>query len=803
MAYSLIGKDFTPPDVRAKVTGSAKYAEDFRADGMAFCKLLLSPAPHARIRNLDFSAALEMKGVLGVLQASELRAPPAPVEPALTEEPLFVGQPILALAAETETIAADALDAIRYDLEALPFTVDPLEALYPGGPSARQDGNAAIVNYGNTGVEVRHWTAQDFADAGDGQLPTGEPSMERAYGDVDQALADAALVLDESFVTAGLSHHSMEPRSTMAYWENGKCHVHGSCQSQSLSMPILAGMLGIPQEDVVFVAEYCGGGFGSKAVPFPSMAIPANLSRKIGRPIMLRLTRAEEYYLGYARVGFQGRVRMGFRADGRVTAVDLFLIQENGPHSGFPNLIGAGQGVSVMYQPESMRFRGLGVFTNTPPRAAQRGPGQNEMAASMEPLIDKAARELGLDRLQIRMINAAGEGAVHGPQRIPLTSAHMPEALSMAAEQFNWEERKAQSGQKNGPKVIGVGVGQAFHPAGFNGFDGLVRLTPEGKLHIHTGVGNLGTYSHSATSRVAAEVLKCDWADCIVERGDSRRQLPHNQGQFGSNTSFTMSRTNYVAAMDAVAKLKEIAAMDLGGSPEDYDIGGHRVFAKADESRFLTYPDAARRAIELGGKYSGQEIPQDLNPTTQAAVAGLSGTGLIGVARDNLELNGQPAAHVAGCAMVELDVETGLVEIVDYAAVADCGTVIHPMGLATQIKGGAVMGFGMARYEKHIYDSQNGLPGTIGFHQAKPPSYLDVPAVMHSGAVDIPDPENPMGIKGVGEPVLGAGLAALLCAISDAMGGHTFKRTPVTTDMIVNALAGREQSHGPLDVNTA
>ena len=803
MAYSLIGKDFTPPDVRAKVTGSAKFAEDFRADGMAFCKLLLSPAPHARIRNLDVSAALEMEGVLGVLQASELRAPPAPVEPALTEEPLFVGQPILAVAAETETIAADALDAIRYDLEALPFTVDPLEALYPGGPSAREDGNAAIVNYGNTGVEVRHWTAQDFADAGDGQLPTGEPSMEWSYGDVDQALADAALVLDESFVTAGLSHHSMEPRSTMAYWENGKCHLHGSCQSQSLSMPILAGMLGIPQEDVVFVAEYCGGGFGSKATPFPTMAIPANLSRKIGRPVMLRLTRAEEYYLGYARVGFQGRVRMGFRADGRVTAVDLFLIQENGPHSGFPNLIGAGQGVSVMYQPESMRFRGLGVFTNTPPRAAQRGPGQNEMAASMEPLIDKAARELGLDRLQIRMINAAGEGAVHGPQRVPLTSAHMPEALSMATEQFNWEERKALSGQRNGSKVIGVGVGQAFHPAGFNGFDGLVRLTPEGKLHIHTGVGNLGTYSHSATSRVAAEVLKCDWADCIVERGDSRKQLPHNQGQFGSNTSFTMSRTNYVAAMDAVAKLKEIAAMDLGGSPEDYDIGGHRVFAKADESSFLTYPDAARRAIELGGKYSGQEISQDLNPTTQAAVAGLSGTGLIGVARDNLELNGQPAAHVAGCAMVELDVETGLVEIVDYAAVADCGTVIHPMGLATQIKGGAVMGFGMARYEKHIYDSQNGLPGTIGFHQAKPPSYLDVPAVMHSGAVDIPDPENPMGIKGVGEPVLGAGLAALLCAISDAMGGHTFKRTPVTTDMIVNALAGREQSHGPLDVNTA
>ncbi len=264
-----------------------------------------------------------------------------------------------------------------------------------------------------------------------------------------------------------------------------------------------------------------------------------------------------------------------------------------------------------------------------------------------------------------------------------------------------------------------------------------------------------------------------------------------------------MSRTNYVAAMDAVGKLKEIAAMDLGGSPEDYDIGGHRVFSRADSERFLTYADAAQRAIDLGGKYSGHEAPEDINPFTKAAVAGLAGSGLIGVAKDNLEVNGQPAAHVAGFALIELDVETGNVEILDYSAAADCGTVIHPMGLATQIKGGAVMGFGMALTERHIYDPQNGLPGNIGFHQAKPPSFLDVPSTMSTAAVDIADPENPVGIKGVGEPVLGAGLAALLCAISDALGGHTFKRTPVTTDMIVNALAGREQSHRPLQVNTA
>ena len=803
MAYNLIGKDFTPPDVRAKVTGAAKYAEDFRAEGMVFCKLLLSPAPHARISNIDVSEALALEGVVGVLMAEELPSFPAPQEPILTNEPMFVGQPILALAAVDETTAADALELIRFDVEPLPFTVDPLEALYPGGPSAREDGNVAVPDYGNTEVDNRTWTARDFAAVEAGQLPMGEPGAEWSYGDIDKGFEEAALVIDESFVTAGVSHHSMEPRSALAYWENGKCHLHGSSQSQSFMMPNLSRLIGVPPQDIVYVAEYCGGGFGSKANPYPSMVIPVYLAKKIARPVMMRLTRAEEYYLGYARVGFQGRAKMGFRADGRVTAVDLFLVQENGPASGFPNLLGAAQGVSVSYQPESMRFRGIGVFTNTPPRAAMRGPGQNEMSASLEPLIDKAARELGLDRFDIRMLNAPGEGAVHSYQRVPLTSAHMPEALTIAAEEFNWEERKALSGQRNGSKVTGVGIGQAFHPAGFNGFDGLVRLLPDGKLYIHTGVGNLGTYSHSGTSRVAAEVLKCDWENCVIVRGDSRKHLPFNIGQFGSNTSFTMSRTNYVAAMDAVGKLKEIAAMDLGGSPEDYDIGDHTVFSIANPEQSLTYAQAAQRAIELGGRYSGHEAPEDINPLTKAAVAGLAGTGLIGVAKDNLGVNGSPGANVAGFILIELDVETGLVEILDYTAAVDCGTVIHPMSLATQIKGGAVMGFGMARSERHIYDPQNGLPGSVGLYQAKPLTYLDVPSVMQTGAVDIADPENPMGIKGIGEPVLGAGSSALLCAISDALGGQTFKRTPVTTDMIVNAVAGRAQSHRPLQVNTA
>ena len=159
-------------------------------------------------------------------------------------------------------------------------------------------------------------------------------------------------------------------------------------------------------------------------------------------------------------------------------------------------------------------------------------------------------------------------------------------------------------------------------------------------------------------------------------------------------------------------------------------------------------------------------------------------------------------ALAVGYMMVELDLETGTYEILEYQATADCGTVIHPQGLAAQIRGGGVMGIGMATLERVVYDPSSGLPANTGLYQAKPPSYLDVPSKMQVAAVDQPDPQNPIGAKGIGEPLMGCAATALLCAISDAMGGHYFNRTPVVPDMIVNAVAGRPQSHGNLQVNT-
>jgi len=812
MAYTLIGKDYTPPDIRAKVTGAAKYAEDFKVDGMVFCRLLTSPIPHARVLNIDASEALQIPGVIGILTADDVPRLPGVDRQILTNEPVYVGEPILAVAALDEKTAEDAIAAIIIQFERLPFTVDPLSSLHPDGASARIGGNvpsASMVEGStdndtlNPGVQAVHWSLEEFAGLREGRLPQGQPAEEWVVGDIDAGFAAAAYILDESFVTASNAHHSMEPRSAMSYWENGKCFLYGSSQSQSFPIPTIASHIGIPPSELVFIAEFCGGGFGSKGAGYPSMVIPAHFSKKLGRPVMMRITREEEYSIGSARHGFQGRAKMGFRADGRLLAVDLYIIQDNGGNAGFSDWLSAGEALSLVYMPEAMRFRGIPVFTNTPTKGPQRGPGQNQLATAIEPLLDKAARELGIDQLTIRLINAPGNDALFGDEQVAVTSAYQAEALRIGAERFGWEAQFAQNGQRRGSKVIGVGIGQAYHSAGSSGFDGLVRITPDGVLHIHTGVGNLGTYSYSTTSRVAAEVLKCRWENCVVERGDSRHHLPWNLGQFGSNTSFTMTRTNYVAAMDAVDKLRRLAALDLGGTPEDYEIGEERVFQRSNPERGLSYAEAAQRAIVIGGEFSGQSAPENLNAMTAASVAGIAGTGLIGVARDTVPRQGTVAGLAAGFVKIELDLDTGKYDILDYMGVTDCGTILHPQGLAAQMKSAAIMGFGLAGFERHTYDPQNGLPANVWLYQAKPPSIMDVKTNLQWAAVEIPDPQNPVGAKGVGEPIQGCAAAALVCAISNAMEGHLFNRVPVTPDMIINVAKGDLAPTQTLMTNTA
>ena len=812
MADKLVGQNYTPLDHVAKVTGRARYAEDFRADGMLFCKLLLSPMPHARVRSIDASAALAMPGVKAIITADDVPDLNG-AEKAITKEPFYAGEPIAAIAAVDELTAAEAIERITVDLEPLPFVTNAIDALRPDGPHARLEGNVwGVPAPGGQGpqapapVKTLTWTDADFAAATDGQLPIGEPVEQWSYGDLDAGFKDAALVLDETFVVQSTGHHPMETRSAMAYWQNGKCYIHASTQSVQRTQDAIARWVGVEPSQIVLICEYTGGGFGSKGGGAVNMAIPALLSKKANAPVMMRISREEESYIGRARTNMTGRVKMGFAKDGHITALDLYIVQDSGAYGPMGDHRSAGNAASLIYQPAAMRWRTVNVLTNTPPRTQQRSPGPMQANGLIEPVITKAARQLGIDQVEIRKINSPEGKALYGPPqpdgtRRHITSAFVKEALDRGKELFKWDERRARAGKRQGAKIRGVGVTVGPHGSGSIGFDGLMTIRPDGKLYVQSGVGNLGTHSMQDLARVAADILAVPWEKVEVIWGDTSKGLPWSCLSVGSQTTHAMTRANHAGAMDAKRKLQEIAAHDLGGSPDDYDVGNERVFRRGSPGGGLSYAQAAKRAIELGGRFDGHELPADINPATKGAATGLVGLGVMGVAKDNYPRDGDTYSFVIGFAEVEVDVETGKVTLVDYLGVGDVGTVVNPRSLLAQIKGGSCLGIAHALFQHMIYDPQYGLSLGRRFHYNKPLTILDVPARMEAAAVELPDPETPVGARGVGEPPVGAGYGAVLNAIADAVGVDVFRRAPVTSDIILMSLEHGRRMHEPLQAH--
>lgn len=846
--FRILGKNYTTPDLIAKVTGRAKYAEDFRAEGMVFIKLMPSPRPHARVVSIDASAALAMPGVHGILTADDLPAPPPPPGPppaaappakkaegaaagaaagvqgtpapagtpaaapapapppppmpqeySLTKEPVYEGEPILAIAADSEEIASEAIDRIVVNFAPLPHVIDPLDGLRPGSPNAREQGNVFV----GPSMRTLKWTDADMAEVAAGRFPVDAEAAETlSFGDIEAGFKEADLIVERVMHQQTTPHQPLESRSAMSYWQNGKCYLHVSTQSLARTVASVAGWVGIKPDELVLISEYTGGGFGSKIPGAQSMAIPALMSKKLnGRPVMMRISRAEETYIGRVRPGYQGWIKMGFKKDGRVTAIDTFIVEASGPyrrqgdHSTTANL------GSLLFQAPHMRFRGISVATNTPPGVSQRAPGGLQASVWFEPLVHEAAKKLGIDQVAIHKINAPEGQPLFGlvPPNTPpgrprnkLTSCFVKECLDKGAEMFNWETRKSVSGQRTGTRIKGVGVGIGAYTAGSIGVDGLCILRPDGMLEIHQGVGNLGTHSTFDTARVICEVSGFPWEQTEVVWGNTSKGLPWSSIQAGSQTTYAHTRANYATGMDFKKKLQEVAAKTMGGNPESYDTNAQGVIRRGG-GLVMPWAKAAEAAIKLGGIYDGTETPKEINAMTKAAAAAHKGRGLMGVARDNLPRDGQTYGFMAAFAEVEVDVETGVWEITDFVGVADVGTVMHPHSLGGQILGGGIQGIGHVRSQKLVYDGHYGAGLATRMHHNKPPTILDIPKKSQWAAVGLPDPTNPIGAKGIGEPSTVAAAGAVLNALADAVGDDIIRRTPVQPEMIMATLANNRQ----------
>jgi CO/xanthine dehydrogenase Mo-binding subunit len=428
----------------------------------------------------------------------------------------------------------------------------------------------------------------------------------------------------------------------------------------------------------------------------------------------------------------------------------MFVVNENGPYEPVGDTGQTGRQVSLLYQPPAMRWRGVSVLTNTPPRRAQSQPGGMQGITLMEPILAKASRKLGVDQVAIHRINAPEGKAKFGPanprgERAYATSAFVKQALDRGAEMFRWNERKAQGGKRQGSKVRGYGVSMSSFVAGSTGYDGLFVIKPDGRMYIQSGIGNLGTESMSDCQRVSAEMVGMPWEKVELTWGHTGKNLPWSCVSGGSQTTHAHTRAAHAAATDAIAKLQEIAA--------------------------------------------------------KASAAALAGQGLMGVARDTYKRDGITHSYVAGFAEVEVDVETGKYHIVDYVAVADVGTVIHPHALGGQVLGRSMLGIGHAIGQHWVYDQHYGLPLAKRFYQNKPPTILDAPQTMAWDALNIPDPETPVGARGIGEPPVAAGCCAVLNALADALGDDVFKRAPVMVGTLLAALDAGHAVQEPLTAN--
>ena len=814
--YKLIGKNYQTADMLAKVTGKAKYAEDFRAEGMLFCRLVLSPYPHARIKKIHTDDAMAIPGVKAILTADDIPAPADSMndngtvikaskwgETALTNEPMYQGEPIIAVAAVDELTCAEAIEKIKIDFEELPFVIDPLESLRPGGANPHADGNVWVrpepPNPPIPELKEVKWTNEDFADYEKGNLPMGHAPDTWAYGDIDAGFKNAALILDETFITPDVSHQCLETRTAMAYWQNGKLFLHSGTQSTYQTRPAIAKWMNIPVDDIVFISEYTGGGFGSKITGGLSMIIPALLSKKLNAPVMMRISREEEHAIGRARPSVIGRMKIGFGKDGRILALDMFTVTNSGAYDAQGDGASGARIVSLLYQPQAMRQRAISVMTNTPARSAQSAPGGMQGIAIIEPILAKAARKLGLDQVDIRRVNCPEGKAKFGAEvkgkRGYATSCFLKEALDRGAEQFRWKERAARNPKRIGTKVRGVGVSLSCYVGGSVGFDGLLVITPQGRVQFQSGIGNLGTEAVIDVHRAGAERLGIPWEICDIVWGDTSKHVPYTCASGGSQTTHAMTRASYAVADEAILRLKEIAAKTHGGKPEDYNVANGHVSHKGGGGG-MTFAEAAQRAIVLGGIYDGHEANPEVNKMTKASVTGLAGQGLVVSAKDKFPHDGNSFSYVAAFAEVEVDVETGKYFITDFLAYADVGTVLHPAALGGQILGRTTLGIAHAIGQKWVYDPHYGAPVARRFYSNKPPTILDVPNDMQWEALDIPDPETPVGARGIGEPPVGGGCAAILNALADAVGDEIFRRAPVNADTILASLeAGRPMQH--------
>ena len=763
--YKVVGTRPIRHDGTDKVTGRAQYGADIQLPGLLHGKILRSPHPHARIKSIDASRALALPGVKAVVTSADFSQPSGKVadlgEGAMVnlkflsnnclaaEKALYRGHSVAAVAATSAHVAEEALSLIDVDYEVLPPVINVLDAMKEDAPVLHE----RLATLSNPAMRPGGLREED--DAGKGTNISNHFVFE--IGDMEEGFKEADVIVEREYNTASVHQGYIEPHSATALWSaDGNLTIWCSSQGHFNIRDQSADILGIPISKIKVIPLEIGGGFGGKTLVYLE-PVAAVLSKKTGHPVKLTMSRSEVFEGTGPTSGSYMRVKMGAKKDGRITAAEAVLAYEAGAYPGSPVNPGA-QCIFGPYDLANAHVEGYDVVSNKPKTAAYRAPGAPGAAFAAETVIDEICEKIGMDPLEFRLLNGAKEGTrrVSGP-RFPRIG--YMEMIQAGKEHDHYSAPL----EKNGPSELrrGRGVASGFWFNGGGPSSATASVNADGTISLVEGSPDIGG-TRAAVAMQLAEVLGIAAEDVKPMVGDTD-SVGFTSMTGGSGVAFKTGWACYEAAHDVRRQMIERAATIWDVSPDDVDYSDAVLSHKSDPELRLTFKEMASRLNATGGPIVG---------------------------RANVSPGGVGGAFALHIVDVEVDPETGKVDILRYTALQDAGKAIHPSYVEGQMQGGASQGIGWALNEEYFFNDKGEMANS-SFLDYRMPTSLDLPMI-DTVIVEVANPGHPYGVRGAGEIPIVPPMAAIANAIHDAI-GLRMNVLPMSPGNILKALWEKEE----------
>jgi carbon-monoxide dehydrogenase large subunit len=737
------------------ITGRGRYVDDIQLPGMLYVAIVRSTEAHATITSIDTSALEGRKGIKLVLTGddmTDLAAPlpmawvPPGVEVKTPEHwPLargkvcHVGDPVAVVVGDDKYAVVDAAEEVFVEYESLPVIVDPEKALDPDAPVIHEQ-------FGSN-------HSYDWSLGG---------------GDVEAGLAEADVVVERRIVNHRTAGAAIEPRAAIAEWRAGYLTLYSTTQVPHLVRLQLAGVLGVAEDHFRVVAPDVGGGFGSKLNIYSEEALVCYLSRRLERPVRWTATRSEDMQSAVHGRDQIDYVRMGLKRDGTITAIHTKILADLGAYHQLLTPFIPAFSAFVMggcYKIPNVQTDITGVFTNKFPTDAIRGAGRPEATHLLEVMLDQAAHELGMDRLELRRKNfipkedfpadvAVGitydSGDYHGSLDKLLGNVDL-DAFRQEQASAREQGRYLGIGFSTYMEICGLAPSRAVGPGGVGlqaGFweSAVVRVHPSGSATVWTGTSPHGQGLDTSFAQIVADRIGVSPDQVEVVHGDTDRG-PFGMGTYGSRSLSVGGESLARAALKVQDKARKIAAHLLEAAPEDVELADGKYQVRGSPDKGLALSDISLAA------YVPENLPDGME-------AGLEETNFY----DPENFVFPFGAHAA---IVEVDAETGKVDLKRYVCVDDCGPAINPLLIDGQVHGGVVHGVAQALYEQVVYD-ENGQLVTGSFVDYALPTAAEMPS-FETDRTETPSPSNSLGVKGVGEAGTIASSPTIVNAVIDAL----------------------------------